>query len=60
MPARKRRRASGANLWMYSGIALSVFRLARRLLRDDEEVLYRTVIKGGDTFQILSRKPTRK
>ena len=45
---------------MYSGIALSSLRLARRLLRDDPEVLYRTVIRAGDTFEIFSRKPTKK
>jgi hypothetical protein len=45
---------------MYSGIVISGLRLARRLLRDDQEVLYRTVIRVGDTFEILSRKPPRK
>jgi hypothetical protein len=45
---------------MYAGLVSAGFRLARRLLRDDEEVLYRTVIRAGDTFEILSRKPPRK
>ena len=59
MAARRRSRA-GSNLVMYSGIVLSGLRLARRLLRDDQEVLYRTVIRAGDTFEIFSRKPTKK
>jgi hypothetical protein len=45
---------------MYSGIVLTGLRLARRLLRDDQEVLYRTVIRAGDTFEIFSRKPSKK
>ena len=30
-------------------------RILRRLARDDDEVLYRTAIKAGDVFEIVTR-----
>ena len=60
MPANRNRSATTSRLWMYTGLAMALLRFARRFLHDDEEVLYRTVVRAGDTFEIFSRKPTRK
>jgi hypothetical protein len=60
MPPPRRKTVNSSRLMMYMGILSAGLRLARRLLRDEPEVLYRTVIRAGDTFEILSRKPPRK
>jgi hypothetical protein len=55
-----RRGMSGARGWLILGILSGGVRLLRRLAGDDEEVLYRTVIKPGDTFEILAKPPPSK
>jgi hypothetical protein len=51
---------SGARAWLILGILSGGVRLLRRLAGDEEEVLYRTVIKPGDTFEILAKPPPSK
>ena len=46
---------SGSTPWLVVGIAAGGLRLLRRLARDDEEVLYRTVVKAGDVFEVVAR-----
>ncbi|HYL50371.1 MAG TPA: hypothetical protein VEZ15_00230 [Acidimicrobiia bacterium] len=51
-----RRGMSGSRGWLVLGIVTGGLRIVRRLARDEEEVLYRTAIKPGDTFEILARR----
>ena len=53
-----RRGMSGSRGWLVLGIVSGGVRVLRRLAQDEEEVLYRTVIKPGDTFEILAKPPT--
>jgi hypothetical protein len=46
---------SGSTLWLIVGIVAGGLRLLARLGRDDEEVLYRTAIKAGDVFEVVTR-----
>ena len=46
---------SGSTPWLIVGIVAGGLRLLRRIARDDEEVLYRTAVKAGDTFEIVTR-----
>jgi hypothetical protein len=51
-----RRGMSGSRGWLVLGIVTGGLRIVRRLARDEEEILYRTAIKPGDTFEILARR----
>jgi hypothetical protein len=51
-----RRGMSGSRGWLVLGIVTGGLSIVRRLARDEEEVLYRTAIKPGDTFEILARR----
>ena len=46
---------SGSTPWLIVGILAGGLRLLARLARDDEEVLYRTAIKVGDVFEVVTR-----
>jgi len=46
---------SGSTPWLVVGIAAGGLRLLRRIARDEEEVLYRTVVKAGDVFEVVAR-----
>jgi len=46
---------SGSTPWLIVGIVAGGLRLLSRIARDDEEVLYRTVVKAGDVFEVISR-----
>ena len=50
-----RKGMSGSTPWLVIGIVAGGLRLLARLARDDEEVLYRTAIKAGDVFEIVTR-----
>ena len=51
-----RRGMSGSRAWLVVGVVTGGVRILRRLARDDEDVLYRTAIKPGDSFEIISRR----
>jgi hypothetical protein len=46
---------SGSTPWLIVGIVAGGLRLLKHIARDDEEVLYRTVVKAGDVFEVVSR-----
>jgi hypothetical protein len=52
-----RRGMSGSRAWLVVGIVAGGARLLRRVARSDEEVLYRTAIKPGDVFEVVSKPP---
>jgi hypothetical protein len=51
-----RRGMSGSRGWFVLGVVTGGVRVLRRLARDEEDVLYRTAIKPGDTFEIIARR----
>ena len=53
-----RRGMGGSRGWMVVGILAGGMRVLRRVAHNDEEVLYRTVVKPGDVFEIDVRQPT--
>jgi hypothetical protein len=50
-----RKGVSGSTPWLIVGITAGGLRLLARLARDEEEVLYRTAIKAGDVFEVITR-----
>jgi hypothetical protein len=50
-----RKGMSGSTPWLVVGIVAGGLRLLARLARDEEEVLYRTAIKAGDVFEVVTR-----
>jgi hypothetical protein len=55
-----RRGMSGSRGWLLVGILSGGVRVLRRIAHHEEEVLYRTAIKPGDTFEIIARPPPVK
>ncbi len=49
-----RRGALGSRAWLVVGILAAGVRLLRRVARNEEEVLYRTRIREGDVFEIVT------
>ena len=52
-----RRGIGGSRAWLIVGILAAGTRALRHLARDDEEVLYRTAIRAGDVFEVVTRPP---
>jgi hypothetical protein len=52
-----RRGLTGSTPWLVIGILATGIRILRRLSIADEEVLYRTAVKAGDVFEIVTRTP---
>jgi hypothetical protein len=52
-----RRGLTGSTPWLIIGILATGIRILRRLSIAEEEVLYRTAIKAGDVFEIVTRPP---
>ncbi len=50
-----RRGIGGSRAWLIVGLVAAGTRALRRLARDDEEILYRTVIRPGDVFEVVTR-----
>jgi len=50
-----RKGMAGSTPWLIVGTVAGGLRLLQRLARDEEEVLYRTAIKAGDVFEIVTR-----
>ena len=46
---------SGSTPWLIVGIVAGGFRMLQRLAHDEPEVLYRTVIRPGDVFEVVTR-----
>lgn len=55
-----RRGISGSRGWLIVGIVSGGVRVLRRVAHHEEEVLYRTAVKPGDTFEILAKPPPGK
>ena len=54
-----RRGMTGSNTWLIVGILAGGVRILRNLARNDEDVLYRTVVKAGDVFEIVTKAPPK-
>ena len=50
-----RRGMGGSRPWLIVGVLAAGTRALRRLARDDEEILYRTAIRPGDVFEVVTR-----
>jgi hypothetical protein len=50
-----RRGLTGSTPWLIVAILVTGIRILRRLSIPEEEVLYRTAVKAGDVFEIVSR-----
>lgn len=50
-----RKGVSGSTPWLVVGIVAGGLRIIQRIARDEEEVLYRTAIKAGDVFEVVTR-----
>ena len=50
-----RKGMSGSRVWLVLGIAAGGVRILRYLARNDQEVLYRTVVRPGDVFEVITR-----
>jgi len=50
-----RKGMSGSTPWMIVAIVAGGLRMLGRLAREDDAVLYRTAIKAGDVFEIVTR-----
>jgi hypothetical protein len=47
----------GSRAWMAVGATAVGIRMLRRLAHSQPEVLYRTVVKPGDAFELITRRP---
>ena len=59
MRAGFRRGIAGSRGWLVVGIVAAGLRALRFLAHDGEEVLYRTVVKPGDVFEIVTSAPPK-
>jgi hypothetical protein len=50
-----RRGMNGSTPWLIVGVVVTGIRILRHISVADQQVLYRTEVKPGDVFQILSR-----
>ena len=50
-----RRGLSGSTPWLVIGVVATGARVLRRLAVPEQEVLYRTAVKPGDVFEIVTR-----
>lgn len=53
-----KRGVGGSRPWMAVGVAAIGLRVLRHLARPKEKVLYRTVVRPGDAFEISARPPS--
>jgi hypothetical protein len=49
-----RKGMAGSTPWLVVGIVAGGLRIMQRIARDDEEILYRTAVKAGDVFEIIT------
>jgi hypothetical protein len=50
-----RKGRAGSTPWLLVGMVAGGLRLLRYIARDEEEVLYRTAVKAGDVFEVVTR-----
>jgi hypothetical protein len=50
-----RRGLTGSTPWLVVAVLATGVRVLRRLSIPEEEVLYRTAVKAGDVFEIVTR-----
>jgi hypothetical protein len=50
-----RKGMSGSTPWLIVGIVAGGLRVLRRLARHEEAVVYRTALKAGDVFEVVTR-----
>jgi hypothetical protein len=55
-----RRGRSGSRAWLIVASVAGGMRFLRYVTRDREDVLYRTRIKPGDRFEIITRAPSKR
>ncbi|HUI48944.1 MAG TPA: hypothetical protein VL119_09625 [Acidimicrobiia bacterium] len=46
---------SGSTPWLVIAIVATGLRMLRRMARREDEILYRTVIRAGDVFEVVTR-----
>ena len=49
----------GSRTWMAVGATAAGIRVLQRIAKNQPEVLYRTLVKPGDIFEIVSRRPPK-
>lgn len=49
-----RKGMAGSTPWLVVGIVAGGLRIIQRIARDEEELLYRTAVKAGDVFEIVT------
>jgi hypothetical protein len=54
-----RKGMAGSRGWLIVGVVAGGVRLLRWVARDETEVLYRTAIKPGDVFEVVTRPRTK-
>ncbi len=52
-----RKGLAGSRPWLILGIVAAGARMIRHIARDEHDVLYRTAIRSGDVFEIVTRPP---
>jgi hypothetical protein len=50
-----RRGMSGSRVWMAIGVVAAGFRVLRWVAKNDQDILYRTAIKPGDVFEVITK-----
>jgi hypothetical protein len=52
-----RKGLTGSTGWLVVGIIAVGIRAIQRMAHEDDAVLYRTAIKAGDVFEVITRPP---
>jgi hypothetical protein len=50
-----RRGMSGSRVWMVIGVVAAGLRVLRWVANNDQDILYRTQIKPGDLFEVITK-----
>jgi hypothetical protein len=50
----------GSRPWMITGMVAIGMRALRRMAHPEPEVLYRTKVRAGDTFEVVARPSVRR
>ena len=54
-----RRGLSGSRVWLVAGVLAIGARTLRRIAAPEPDVVYRTAIRPGDVFEIITRRAPR-
>jgi hypothetical protein len=52
-----RKGMAGSSVWFVVGVLAGGVRLLKWVARRNDEVLYRTVVKPGEKFEIVAKRP---